>query len=255
MGMGVHAAVLVEELNQEYLNTPFHNPICQIKEELGNQWSNLTTANYTQNQCIGVCFNAIALQLCNCTYPQDKRLFDRLDKTRICTPHEAVHCLQAAVESNPLVHQCAQNCLPECHQTQYRTSVSTADLESISWHGQSQSQVDNRLIVDIFFSKIQRTNVREIYIVTPDGLISQVGGLLGIFLGASMITAVQLIMYWISLCLHCLKTLNRKRRKRMRGFRRGNAVKSRAVNGLYAHSSLDSPVRVGRIETLDTLYT
>ncbi|VDO27855.1 unnamed protein product [Haemonchus placei] len=80
-----------------------------------------------------------------------------------------------------------EECIPGCHRWDYQTSLQ-----------QSQTLVpfpDYTFNLEASFNDLQYEYVREVYTTSVPGFMSQIGGQFGFFLGLSIITLLQMILY------------------------------------------------------------
>lgn len=78
-----------------------------------------------------------------------------------------------------------------------------------------QKNGNNMILLDIYYSRMEYTLLKEVEIYSVPSLISNVGGAVGLYLGASLMTFLQLFLYtvkWISLLI----AKARKRRVQVR---------------------------------------
>ncbi|XP_078602300.1 bile acid-sensitive ion channel-like isoform X2 [Branchiostoma floridae x Branchiostoma japonicum] len=117
------------------------------------------------------------LQLGSCAY-EELAMFDQGE-------HEVVHC----------------NCSVPCEETKYQVSLSYS-----GWPNRDAEQLFNRSLehlranyvsMDIFYQDLNYQTFQQFQTVTVPGMISDIGGQLGFFLGASIITLSEFLEYLI----------------------------------------------------------
>ncbi|KAK6765458.1 hypothetical protein RB195_025395 [Necator americanus] len=83
----------------------------------------------------------------------------------------------------------SEECIPGCHRWDYQTALQ-----------QSQTLVpfsDYTFNLEASFNDLQYEYVREVYTTSVPGFMSQIGGQFGFFLGLSIITLLQMILYGV----------------------------------------------------------
>ncbi|RCN32370.1 hypothetical protein ANCCAN_21825 [Ancylostoma caninum] len=86
-----------------------------------------------------------------------------------------------------------EECIPGCHRWDYQTALQ-----------QSQTLVpfsDYTFNLEASFNDLQYEYVREVYTTSVPGFMSQIGGQFGFFLGLSIITLLQMILYGVHFLL------------------------------------------------------
>ncbi|VDP09092.1 unnamed protein product [Heligmosomoides polygyrus] len=86
-----------------------------------------------------------------------------------------------------------EECIPGCHRWDYQTALQ-----------QSQTLVpfaDYTFNLEASFNDLQYEYVKEVYTTSVPGFMSQIGGQFGFFLGLSIITLLQMILYGIHFVL------------------------------------------------------
>ncbi|KAE9412821.1 hypothetical protein Angca_001342, partial [Angiostrongylus cantonensis] len=87
-------------------------------------------------------------------------------------------------------------CIPGCHRWDYQTALQqTQTLSPFS---------EYTFNLEASFNDLQYEYVREVYTTSVPGFMSQIGGQFGFFLGLSIITLLQMILYGIHFVLTML---------------------------------------------------
>ncbi|XP_050704504.1 uncharacterized protein LOC126989948 [Eriocheir sinensis] len=133
-----------------------------------------------------------------------------LGKGRVCQSEEEVKRVSSAVyqlyDKGQFNHTAACDCPPACDLNIYRSSTDT------TWNSQRNS------IVKVFLEATQNERVVESYSYPVPALVSHIGGFMGLFLSASILTFQQLLEILLlnayALAVWVLKgcMLSRKRR-------------------------------------------
>ena len=90
-----------------------------------------------------------------------------------------------------------QVCPDQCHQTVYKmtTSIVTIDPHYPMW----KSEQDTELLLLIGNPNLEAQNTTEMPAIDPDQLIGNIGGLFGLWLGASILTVVEVLEFIFSI--------------------------------------------------------
>ena len=172
--------------------------------------------NYSQEICLRNCGHArIYEEKCNCT----------LEGTtaRKCSMYDLYNCVLVAMSeidaSSSEVERCG--CFPKCHESTYLTKVSTAEFPNKyvlkimavdeKWPYRNETYIKENLArVMIYFDTLEETLFTQTKVTTRDRLLADFGGLLGLFLGASCVTLIEILEF---VFLSCLETLKAKTKK------------------------------------------
>ncbi|KAI6169977.1 hypothetical protein M3Y97_01167700 [Aphelenchoides bicaudatus] len=130
----------------------------------------------------------------NCTVPYLK-VPGISNNTKICDTLTIVKNYSMIIEG---VRR-SEDCIPGCTKWEYGRALMTRN-DASGWK-------DGRYYFSVHFGELQYEHVREFSTITISGLISQVGGQLGLYLGLSIITLLQIVIYCVKmiarfLCRH-----------------------------------------------------
>ncbi len=140
---------------------------------------------------------------------------------RICSPKERHVCLGNNTLRTSMVQQrtslCRQDCKLPCEMMELSSQISLATMTRESSKNQDhrkdssiQREGVSPVYLHIFFKQFQVTVIQEIGTLTFASVIGSIGGAMGAFLGASLITVTEFIVF--ALC-YCLKQSTFRRRK------------------------------------------
>ncbi|GMT36115.1 hypothetical protein PFISCL1PPCAC_27412, partial [Pristionchus fissidentatus] len=117
----------------------------------------------------------------NCTYPY----MDKLRKTTFpaCEPHVILHNYTASVQSEGYD---AHDCILACNRTEYNIQI---ERTSSNFSG-----LPYKYRADINYNDLQYQLIEEVTTISFLGLVAQLGGQLGLFLGSSIIDLIQLAL-------------------------------------------------------------
>ncbi|XP_050721932.1 acid-sensing ion channel 4-A-like [Eriocheir sinensis] len=163
---------------------------------------------YSSRVCRVTCLHEYVLRHHGCKLPY------MLGKGRVCQSEEEVKRVSSAVyqlyDKGQFNHTAACDCPPACDLNIYRSSTDT------TWNSQRNS------IVKVFLEATQNERVVESYSYPVPALVSHIGGFMGLFLSASILTFQQLLEILLlnayALAVWVLKgcMLSRKRRRHLK---------------------------------------
>ncbi|XP_022086795.1 acid-sensing ion channel 1C-like [Acanthaster planci] len=214
---GVHAFVATRR--QQFLNLEPPYGKCDASRTLNR------FPNYTLEGCNIECRTEKIIERCNC------RLVRHPGTEVECTPRQTSECARDVLSKLRSGEIPACDCPVPCNYTTFSTSLSTATLPnqratqllvdqyddlaqyssnisdttntgSASSAGQSNPILldstymqNNWILLDVFYENINFQRYEQSEAITPSALISDIGGQLGLFLGASFITLTEILSY------------------------------------------------------------
>lgn len=160
--------------------------------------------------CHNLCEHQFYMQHVHCSFPFDHLGKGSVDSPvadwyRICTPKEMHACFGPDGESCHNVTEntisCGLKCLDNCirHSFRYYISTSTRTVEN---------GTDDKIFIDLRFTKFDVTRISEVDTVTANSVLANIGGAMGIFLGASLVTLVEFVAFAMSFCRELFKRRN-----------------------------------------------
>uniref|UniRef100_A0A8D0FWN1 Acid sensing ion channel subunit 1 n=1 Tax=Strix occidentalis caurina TaxID=311401 RepID=A0A8D0FWN1_STROC len=104
---------------------------------------------------------------------------------------------------------------PYCTPEQYKECADPA-LGEISWWRRTTSTAENILVLDIFFEALNYETIEQKKAYEVAGLLGDIGGQMGLFIGASILTVLELFDYAYEVIKHrlCRRGKCRKNHKR-----------------------------------------
>ncbi|KAJ8317676.1 hypothetical protein KUTeg_005580, partial [Tegillarca granosa] len=154
--------------------------------------------NYSLFACMKECKLTYILNKCKC-----RMYFDEVDK-RICSWKEYMYCYKPTRDKFEIDIAGQSNCscpLP-CEDTEYQTQISStyfpSDINSVllSQLGFMDLRKDY-LEVRVFYDSLRYTTVQQVPKYTSSDIVANLGGQLGIFIGASFLTLTEIAEFII----------------------------------------------------------
>lgn len=177
----------------------------------------MINGKYNQKYCLLVCYQYYLLNKCGC-YDPDSVGFDDYSSCNIYNMHCAI---EAFIEFyNNQSNKCFDYCPQECDSIIFETLSSQASYPS-PYYGNLLLRKESKnnstrnltsisgirsycLMVNLFYPDISYTKIEQTRAQTAEQLLSNIGGFLGLFVGASVLSIAEiidilylLINYWI----------------------------------------------------------
>ncbi|XP_078582100.1 acid-sensing ion channel 1C-like [Branchiostoma floridae x Branchiostoma japonicum] len=187
---GFHTFVAIRKEVITTLPAPYGN--CQQK---GNQEH---YSEYSLSACRIECETQHVIQECGC------RLVE-MPGTRwpVCTP-ERYQCAYEKLVKVMDGEQCAWQCRIPCHATSYEWTLSSSKLRPKSHLSHAQRRglnmtedliLDNILVLNVYYESLNYELIQQMPAIETEGLLGDLGGQMGLFLGASFLSLVEIFEY------------------------------------------------------------
>ena len=219
LGTGFEYNIGIDRFYTIQLPEPYSN--CDSDDAISNsEWFNILHKNhgvYRRNDCIALCYQAKLTKYCNCTpdyLSEDGTGFARcktIDEYKCATNFYFNNYSQ----ENFIAHNCYPKCPIECNKTDYKVSITFSQIlpEIYSSHFRRFSKnvslydanetvtletVKNSLVrLNIYYNTLSYTIITENESITLVSLLSNIGGSIGLFLGSSLLSIVELVEIFI----------------------------------------------------------
>lgn len=210
---GTEAYVEIEKVTQNIMNKPYSNVECLSGQHYFRVLSR--DKNYDYSTCILDCFYIDIFDECQCGFVEYG--------VRHCTFADYFVCLSPKIQNFSRLH-C--HCPIACEETYYDIRASTLEYPSTSairhavynnWTRQTQdSMKDNLIKLYVFYNSFDYKVIEEIPDYPLGSLLADIGGLLGLFLGASILTVIEMFEFIFKVLYNLLlsyKTTSKIRHK------------------------------------------
>ena len=160
--------------------------------------------DYSYHKCVFDCYDDVIYKNCNCTAHSMGGSG--------CSLYDFYTCAMVNYKemSPAMLEHC--NCLPNCVEVQYDYTVTSTEfpnehflkfLDMYGLHNHTMSYYkENYLHLLINYRDLEVTVTEEVPAITIEQLLSDIGGLLGLFLGISVITICECIQFMALLARH-----------------------------------------------------
>lgn len=163
------------------LSKPYSKTACiSESEEETNIYGNGQSSGYQSDACRKKCFDDLLFEECNCTVTTIKGLTS-------CTVYDYWTCMvrfQSTYQKN-LIQRCT-HCLSPCHQVHYDFKTTSKWLPYWTANG-----TENQVVM--YFDSLTYNVVEQIPALNLVQLLSNFGGLMGLSIGASVLSFFELI--------------------------------------------------------------
>ncbi|CAF0868590.1 unnamed protein product [Brachionus calyciflorus] len=163
------------------------------------------TKGYSQVLCMGICAQRLYVKQCGCYIANFPSFFN----VRACLPLEDGICinqiLRTISSTNYVSDECYKQCPLECDGMNFEKTISTNQYSSEHWikhleiYNQSDAKYFNKSInsedltaVNIYYQTLSYTNIEEAPTTGLVDLLSNIGGIAGLFLGVSFLSFIEI---------------------------------------------------------------
>jgi hypothetical protein len=169
--------------------------------------------SYRRANCLDLCTQRFIISNCSCFDPEKENLFQNYTPCLTQTEQDCMFTGRKSYYGSNLFKKCRdEECPIECTSSDYSIGISMSDYpsreyveflktdpnitrkyieenETITFEKLRESLV----CVKIYFKNFQYTKISESPVYTPIDLVSNIGGQLGLFIGISVLSTVEMI--------------------------------------------------------------
>ena len=203
------------------------NPPNGYAVTLLNYFNFLNVTYYDQNFCFTLCFQDKLIASCNCSDIITKNILD----VKYCESSNELECLSKfknSFSSSYFNSLCEYACPSQCQSIEYKLSLSTSafptlryakNVQTIHYDRFRRFTSDAELIeycrqgflkIVVSYENIYYTAIGELAAMTLNGLFGNLGGQMGLFIGISFLSLVEVIELIVTICV---TIFNQKKRK------------------------------------------
>ncbi|XP_013402272.1 acid-sensing ion channel 5 isoform X2 [Lingula anatina] len=203
LGAGVGTAALVSMHQNELQN-------------LAHPWGNCSNdrtlkhfPRYSRSGCEVECYLEKVLELCGC------KPFSYPGNAVNCNPVDQVLCADPTIfkVASNFQKECGARCPEACQIIEYPPTVSYAPFpnyymaqELASMYGTNANYASENLVgLSIYYKDLNNRLTKKNPAMTPSGLLSDIGGQLGLFIGMSTLTLMEFGEYIIFKIIQCCR--------------------------------------------------
>ena len=207
---GTETLVAVKKTFVKRLPEPYAKPPNLCENTKAESYKNPLKyfSHYSLSACLRECRIKNQLYICGCaphTYGGEN--------VTVCSYQQFVSCsfdAEGTYDADPSI-EAGCGCLPTCEETIYDASVSSSRMpndyskealaKSLNIQQINASNIDKNIIsMKVFFEEMRYTLIEQQSVYTWVSLFGELGGQLGLCLGASVLTTVELLQLLGVLC-------------------------------------------------------
>ncbi|TNM97021.1 hypothetical protein fugu_015177, partial [Takifugu bimaculatus] len=152
---------------------------------------------YSVTACRIDCETRYIVENCNC------RMVHMPGDASYCTPEQYKDCAEPALAKLSAVENSNCMCRTPCNMTRYNKELSMVKIPSKTSARYLQKKfnksekyiTDNILVLDVFFEALNYETIEQKKAYEVAGLLGDIGGQMGLFIGASILTILELFDY------------------------------------------------------------
>ncbi|XP_071798894.1 acid-sensing ion channel 1-like [Asterias amurensis] len=197
---GFHTFVSIRQTHHKNLHKPWG--VCGINEAYQEP------TNYSRNTCLSNCERDAIIDKCSC----QPLGYLRLDEISLCNITQLKCTEKALVVHRGRAAEGTCTCPVSCDYFTYEPTISMARYPSISVLQSAMDSYGSRenaslydeqyvtkslVYLDVYYNELSTTTYDQVEDLPFTALLGELGGQLGLFLGASIITAVEFIDYLV----------------------------------------------------------
>ncbi|XP_065350362.1 sodium channel protein Nach-like isoform X1 [Cloeon dipterum] len=201
--------------------------------------SSAPVSKYSRDNCIVNCRRENMIFLCNCQpyyYPttDDVRFCDLSDLP--CIFKYKAHLSRVRPLKRELQEDGEQvwngqegmdcDCFPQCNEVNYRVESTAGNLK-LSYF--NKYEPENYSVFYVFYGKMTGTRYKRDLLLSADTMLSNAGGLFGLFMGFSLLSVVEFV-YFFTVRLYFESRDKRKRKESLKRWSAKVGPKSWKIN-------------------------
>ncbi|XP_026098655.1 acid-sensing ion channel 2-like [Carassius auratus] len=152
---------------------------------------------YSVSACRIECETRYIIENCNC------RMVYMPGDSPYCTPEQYKDCAEPALAALSAVEGTSCICRSPCNMTRYNKELSMVKIPSKTsarylekkFNRSEKYITDNILVLDVFFEALNYETIEQKKAYEVAGLLGDIGGQMGLFIGASILTILELFDY------------------------------------------------------------
>jgi hypothetical protein len=162
---------------------------------------------YRQKDCLNIMTQRSTAKNCDCVL---SGLITEDNTVKYCESNVFLECFNRVINQTKN-DQFLKDCPFECNLIEYDFSISTSSASSSDYlksfaeynygNKYSSENSSSAYAVNIFFSELTHARIVEVPNYTPISLISNIGGTLGLFLGMSLLSFIEIVDLIIQMIL------------------------------------------------------
>lgn len=224
---GLRTNLIVNRIFSNKLEFPYDN--CKSNVESNSEYDTLLymlikglNQTYRQKDCFDMCFYLEVQQRCNCSYPIDKVYEMCIADSLLSKPSLTTICAAGLVENfykETFEQKCLKYCPLECDSIDFQLSMSLAELSTkelalqlmnktsiVSKYSNGTVTLEKLMksiaVFRVYYDELKYTCLNEKAKMSLQDIVSNFGGILGLFLGTSFLSFAEFIDLFIEVVFH-----------------------------------------------------
>ncbi|CAH1794504.1 unnamed protein product [Owenia fusiformis] len=229
---GFDTSVALKKIEYERLGEPWYGCIAPCSEEF-NVYQDIANCSYSISVCIHTWLQKHVMEICQCTSPYIPTAGLPGENTLAsCDIHNETQedCLEET-EYKFNIGVLKSNCSPSCKETKFDSRISTSvwptsgyeDIleEKYASHvtpkvinileNKTSSLRNHILKVDIFYQELNNERIYQEAAYTWLSLIGDLGGQLGLWIGISILSVIEIIEFLINVLVSLMGVIKRSK--------------------------------------------
>ncbi len=211
-GLLVTSGVNQIQIEREFIqNLPEPYSDC-VKQDILKNVSHLfdylirQNKSYSKNDCYDLCIREFIMNKCDCFVDLNsfsENCFINMNRSD-CVDEIYQKFLH---EQNEIPNECIEYCPNECDSINYKIKLNSfiIDDQFLNINNYSRSISDNIVNLAIYYPNKQYTLISQIPIMQVFDLVSNIGGIISLFIGFSFLTLVEFIDVVLKICFYFLE--------------------------------------------------
>ena len=203
---GSHVKIMIQK--KEIIDLPFPYGSSHCVDTESDSFMNPLKLYgvYSYNACTMECLVNYLWMQCGC-----RLLFYHTPKVPVCNAEQTLLCAINATVTyyDTFSLEAACDCHHRCHKTKFAASISLSHFPSKDLdyeHVTNRSIVDDKLsFVNIFYGELGTEVLHQVPSYPFEAAFGEIGGQLGICLGASVLTLIEFIEFFTISCCICAR--------------------------------------------------
>lgn len=227
LSSGFETDIAIDQVYKYRLSKPYSDCIKDIYslDSFQSDLFNITLKSlgkYSQKYCLQYCYQNFMIKQCKCS-DISAPIYE---KSKKCG-YEDVFCYLNAINNFSLTEEsskCFDHCPSECDSIDYKLRISQSEYPTLFYSKQIQNFINSNnpfikitgsneevrkkvLAFNVYYDDISYTVIEEFPKKTIDSFIGELGGILGLCLGVSLLSLVEILEIIIKIFYHGIVAL------------------------------------------------
>ena len=196
---------------------PYPYSECSSLNKIDPELNEYIKGPYRQHDCFELCLQRMIIKKCGCYFLQYPKLFN----SKPCLNFSLITCARQEYKLQSeigLKKKCSLSCPLECDSVLYDYSTSVLDFPSVAYYKTLKGEFEQRngyepsfeemkqgsYALSIYYPQLEYTEISELVKTNVFDLFSNVGGTLGLFLGLSILSFIEVVEILVEMAFLCI---------------------------------------------------